>query len=664
MEVTVVTIVSERHFGVILSARVSDVGHPMSGRVIRVRADDKALPARPRPGEAWEIEGDLRETSWGPQLEASRARRRLPAGRLVRDYLASHVPGIGPERAQALWLRFGLELPSVLADDDRIPEIAGVIAPDRPNLAPRLAVACAQAWRRMAGETGLVFWLMERGVEDVRIARRVGRVLGDDAVARLEANPYVLAALLPWGKVDALGLAVLAGSGCAAPREDIRRLVGAVDGIVRSVIADGNTMIGDQGLREAIARQLRVAVRSPLVAEAIAAAERNQGIVGSASGWRAPGCASMEDAVVARLRRMLADDYPANVAVPAAGALLRLLDELADPPHGHLHPEQRAAAADVLQRPLSCLQGGAGVGKTTTTRIICDAWERSGGTVVLCAIAGKAALRLSRSTGRLAMTVARLLHQLRERADTQRELAEGEADDMRCRALRLRLATLASIAPDALVVVDEASMLDLASAHSLLRRMPEGARLLLVGDEAQLPPVGFGLVFHRLVQDGAITARLAVVHRQSEASGIPIVAAAIRNARTPELPAYAGAFDGVSILECDPQSVARAVVRVRQDLCVAGAEPLVVTATNDGEAGIHSLNAKLHELHVGGSEDAPQLKGPLGDWFSPGEPVIFLRNDYRLGLFNGLLGMIVAVDPELGSCSVLFEGCNCPGRAG
>jgi exodeoxyribonuclease V alpha subunit len=79
-----------------------------------------------------------------------------------------------------------------------------------------------------------------------------------------------------------------------------------------------------------------------------------------------------------------------------------------------------------------------------------------------------------------------------------------------------------------LVIIDEASMLDLASAHGLLRRLPHGARLLLIGDERQLPPVGIGLLFHRFVQDDTVTATLASVRRQASDSDIPAVAAKIR----------------------------------------------------------------------------------------------------------------------------------------
>lgn len=89
MHVAIVKIVSAREFGVILSARILESDHARAGHVVRIKASNKTLIGRPEPGEVWEVEGELIETAWGPQVEASRAWRRLPTGRLVRDYLSN-----------------------------------------------------------------------------------------------------------------------------------------------------------------------------------------------------------------------------------------------------------------------------------------------------------------------------------------------------------------------------------------------------------------------------------------------------------------------------------------------------------------------------------------------------------------------------------------------
>ncbi|KQT13756.1 MULTISPECIES: AAA family ATPase [unclassified Bradyrhizobium] len=133
-----------------------------------------------------------------------------------------------------------------------------------------------------------------------------------------------------------------------------------------------------------------------------------------------------------------------------------ILAELAGPGRV-LQPEQNAAAVQIMSRPLACLVGGAGTGKTFTCKLICDLWTRFGGDVLLCALAGKAALRLSRSTGRLAKTLSRTLAKLAERDDLEATLVDENASEDEKQKAKLKLGGLSRIADSTLVVVDEAS---------------------------------------------------------------------------------------------------------------------------------------------------------------------------------------------------------------
>jgi exodeoxyribonuclease V alpha subunit len=658
MRIVIQTILSERHFGVIVSARIDELGHPSDGELVRVKALSANMLGRPVPGEVWEIEGEVKNSNWGPQVEPSKAVRLLPTGKLVRNFLASHVPGVGPERAEALWKKFGMNLAEILSNDENLASIAEVIAPDRPSFGPHLAAACIRAYRDAASEARTVMWLAEKGVEDVNIARRVVLILGDEAIQRLETNPYLLTSLLPWDNVDKLSLRLLHEIGVYAPHQDVRRYVGAVDAAVRMAISEGHTAILNERLRLTLAKCLGVSEKSQFVNDAIAAGERNGAVIQSPAGWRAPGCAVMEDAVIARFRRMLAADYPRPVPMPSAETVETLLSDF-EVRGRPLHDEQRAAVIKILHSPLACLQGGAGVGKTSTTKAVCDLWEDQGGHLLLCTIAGRAALRLSRSTSRLAVTIARLLAQLRERERIAEQLADQELDNKRREKLSQRLSVLAELTPETLVIADEASMIDLVSIYGLLRFMPEGSRLLLVGDEAQLPPVNFGVIYHPLVEDDMITARLTVVHRQKESSGIPAVAAAIRAGRVPVFAPYAGRAEGVSIIEVPLTDTVESVERIWKELGGPEGEALIVTATNNGALGIGGLNKRLHDEHVNTS-GMEEIKGYFGAWFTLGDPVVFLRNDYTKGLYNGLLGRVIDIDCETRSCIVQFDGYDEP----
>lgn len=646
-------IVSRREFGAIFVGSLLRDGEASADR-LRVKAPRAAMIGEPVPGETWEVEGEVRITHWGPQLDATRAVRVQPTGRLVCDYLAAHVPGIGPDRAERLWARFGPEVAEVLRDEDSIPSVAAAIAPDHPMLGPRLAAHLVRAWREADGQARLVDWLGRQGFEDIRLARRIHALLGDGAEARLRANPYCLVAMLPWPAVDRAGLRLLAEAGGAAPHDDPRRLVGAADAVVKAALGRGDTMMPTEAFRAALARTLKVAGGARRVDLAADAAGRNTAVISGPDGVRAPGAAGMEDALVSRLSAMLDPAYPRLVPIPPPERLRRLLDRLEDRTRP-LHPEQRAAALTVLQRPFCCLQGGAGVGKTYTTRVVCDAWEALDGNVLLCALAGKAALRLARSTGRLAKTLARTLGDLARREELERQLWEGEIDAIGLARIQAQLKSLSSLDSRTLVIVDEASMVDLGTLHALVRRMPAGARLLLVGDEAQLPPVGFGLVYHRIAADTATTVRLDTVHRQAAATGIPGAAALVRSRTLPPLEPFDGVGQGVRMLDYERPDLDACVEDVFAALGGRNDDALIVTATNDGAAGVSGLNARLHRRLLGRSGET-ELVGHFGRRFCVGEPVIHLRNDYRAGLFNGLMGTLVSTDPGARRCTVSFDG--------
>jgi exodeoxyribonuclease V alpha subunit len=332
--------------------------------------------------------------------------------------------------------------------------------------------------------------------------------------------------------------------------------------------------------------------------------------------------------------RVMASEGPPN-------RLNRLLDDFGGQ-GAVLTRDQTEAVRKSLQAGFSCLRGGAGTGKTFVTRTICDVWERAGGKLLLAALAGKAALRLCRSTGRLARTIFRTLRELDEREAIESQLT-GEIDQNDRAELEAKLRDLAQLTSDTLVILDESSMVDLPSLYGLLRRMPEGARLLLVGDERQLPPVGFGLLFHRFVDDPAITSTLTTVHRQAATTSIPEVAAQIRRREMPNLSAYVSPHKSVMLERVvGREQIAERVVSIWNDFG-DDRDVMIVTPVNDGPCGVTGLNRRLHDEYLR-RKDLQELRGPLGDLFSPGEPVIHRRNCYKRGLFNGSMGTVLRIE--------------------
>jgi exodeoxyribonuclease V alpha subunit len=192
-------------------------------------------------------------------------------------------------------------------------------------------------------------------------------------------------------------------------------------------------------------------------------------------------------------------------------------------------------------------------------------------------------------------------------------------------------------------------MLDLPLLYRVLRRLPEGCRLLLVGDPYQLPPIQFGLSFHILMDSPTVpSVELTQVHRQTEVTGIPKVAADIRFGRRPALAVYSGIRPGVSFIDCAEANVLDLLTEVVEDF--GGFDDVqILSAIKAGIAGVNAINTHFHRLMAVGRDRLPWHDLAVGD------PVMFTRNDYQRELFNGSLGHLRRVDGTY-DATAAFDG--------
>jgi exodeoxyribonuclease V alpha subunit len=326
-----------------------------------------------------------------------------------------------------------------------------------------------------------------------------------------------------------------------------------------------------------------------------------------------------------------------------------------------LNAEQKQAVKACSVNHFSLILGGAGTGKTT----VLDALYKSiiaqhpGIPIYQIALAGLASQRMQHATGLPAMTIASFLL----------NVDEGE------------------IEIGSLVVVDESSMVDVLLFHRLLRHLPLGVRLILVGDHCQLPGIGPGVVLHALAGHSKFAqTHLTQVTRQSQASGIPQVAEAIRNHQIPKwdtyhAPAVAsrpaprlqhGLFDlGVSFIACPTGQINDTVVRVYEELGGCGHDHSVqlLSPLKDGPGGVNDLNFILHgKFHKKSREVMYENVQHGGVGFltkkrltlREGDLVMFGQNDYQLNLRNGTLGRVEKAlpvgEPGAPCCTVSFDG--------
>jgi exodeoxyribonuclease V alpha subunit len=556
----------------------------------------------------------------------------------LRLSLLRRVRGIGVDRAQRLLEAFNDNIDVTLSDLANTEAVATIIAPARPVLARRLAAVLMAQWQEeLRPEYETMAWLDSNAITDQPgLARKMVRILGAQTRSTLESNPYVLAKTLAWLRMDGIGRKAL---GLRIGPDDVQRapqrLLGAIDNAIGDWMRGGHTAISKSLLRQMIEKRLdRVDAFTLDLAEHLG--EKHGRLAEAGEFWRFPGCAFLEREVASKLEAMAHE--PGRI-VPTEAELDCVLAEVVTLLPRPLSAEQMAAVRHALTNPFAVITGGAGTGKTAAMQALVLAWEILGGRVHLAALAGKAALRLSQATHRLAKTLHRTLAELALRVAAE---ADGkwinpdwtELDDA------------------SLVIVDEASMPDLGQWAKLLKAMPSGCRLVMVGDTAQLPPIGFGLVFHLLAQRPD-TANLTKIFRQEAASGIPVVANAIRHQIDPNLEAFTGLVDGVSMRVSAVTAIDLQVEGVVEALGGFGEDGLalhIVAATNLRVAG---LNRRFHDRRRRGHAE---VKGYLGAYFSPGDPVVHLENDYKRGLFNGMTGTVVTVNTALRSVEVMFDG--------
>ncbi|MGE5503959.1 MAG: AAA family ATPase [Actinomycetota bacterium] len=620
-------------------------GRTDDGGLLRVIVDE---PVTPAVGDVYEVAGEqefIREH--GRTVAQVRCRtlvRVRSSGTLIMPWLMQ-IAGVGSTRAKRLWESFGHNLLDTLLDPEKVDDLALALDPERPALARKLAEAVHAAMvTKQAeddhGHSEALFRLRLEalGITDKAAVRRLWRMLGSaEAEQKVMAYPYMLAALLPWSQADHIGQRVLRERRVQDALVHPERLAGMCDAVVRSLLKVGDTAWTVEQVLKSLCRM--GCDRDQAWIAATAGHQHGALVEGREGLLRAPGAAWMEDQISARFARMatgqevtevsLPDDL--EVAVSRAEALVGM----------QLHPEQRAAVIAVIGKDLAVLQGGAGTGKTATMRVLVRLWEEAGGRVEMACLAGKAALTLSRATGKMARTITRLVSAL-ERREHFRE--EGRESDLPADWPRLCGRTL--------LIVDEASMVDLGGWHRLVTLMPVGCRLLMVGDDGQLPPVGIGDLFRALVGDARVASRLTTIHRQGESSGIPAVAALVREGRAPDLNSYVGAGAGVSLLECPPDAVNRTVEAIVDELGGHSSDGnlMICAALRATVAGINQVFAVRRHRGKDTIFAAPNVR------VGPGDPVVACRNHYDLGLFNGLLGTVLSVDPSAGCAQILWDG--------
>jgi exodeoxyribonuclease V alpha subunit len=298
---------------------------------------------------------------------------------------------------------------------------------------------------------------------------------------------------------------------------------------------------------------------------------------------------------------------------------------------------QKEAVQRAVTSRFMVLTGGPGTGKTTTTCAIINACERLGAKVMLAAPTGRAAKRMSETTGRPAKTIHRLL-ELKPPDGYKR----NKDNPLPCDVL----------------IIDEASMLDIILTNSLLKAVRPGASVIFVGDADQLPSVGPGNVLKDIISSKSVpTIELKRIFRQARNSDIVTNAHRVNAGEFPFINNGKGT-DFFFIEKNEPEDVAKTILSLCKERLPKyyGADPLediqVLCPMTRGETGSASLNAELQGL-LNGSRESIRYGAAA---YMLGDKVMQIRNNYEKNVFNGDIGRITAIDAEARSATITFDG--------
>jgi exodeoxyribonuclease V alpha subunit len=613
---TVAQVYSERHTDLVTV--VGELMAPAAGTILKMRGH-------------W-----IAHQRFGPQFRVETFTTRLPVDKAgLEKYLASGaIRGIRATTAKRIVQRFGMRTLEILEKAiERLAEVEGI--------GPKRLDTIRQSWEEQRESRNVMLFLQGHGI-GAATANRIFKHYGQPAVRLLKENPYRLAE-------DIFGIGFLKADHIATqlgfePGSPLRIQAGTLH-VLNQLTSEGHVYYPYEDLIQK-ASELLNAERDRVAGALDELATQRKLVIENLATRPAPPQPVPRavylslfhhcEAYVATKLKLLARTTSPRPVVNTPRALEWVQDQL----HIQLAQRQAQAVAMSLKEKILIITGGPGTGKTTIVQAIARIHQQLRATIVLAAPTGRAAKRLAETTGRPAKTIHRLL----EFSPTQNGFQRNEHNPLDVN----------------LIIVDEASMIDILLMHHLLKALPPAATLILVGDVHQLPSVGPGNVLKDMIASATIpVVTLDQIFRQAQASRIVVNAHRINAGQMPQVKHRPDddQSDFYFIEQEDPGRILEIILTLTAERIPRrfGLDPVddiqVLTPMHRGTTGVENLNRELQRVlnpqHVYIKYGERQ--------FHLNDKVMQLRNNYDKEVFNGDIGRVAAIDPQTKGLTLRFE---------
>ena len=580
-------------------------------------------------------------SSYGRQFEAEFLERLMPQTAMeILSYLSSRViKGIGPRMAARIVEHFGSETLLIMErEPERLAEVSGISREKARNI--------GEEFRLQVGMRQLMEFFALHHLP-AELAVRTYKLYGDSTIELLYDDPYLLmeeGLEAPFGAVDRFAIELgVAGN-------DPRRVEAGILFELNYNLLAGHSFLPEEKLIPATAQLLSVEAED--IRQGLARLlEADRLVRQQLAGITVIYLPELHEAETDCTRILL--DF-ASHSFPEPAGLNRMIRSLAKETGIAYSQQQEQAIREAATSGLLLITGGPGTGKTTILNGILELLGQMQLKCLLAAPTGRAAKRLTEVTGEEASTIHRLLEASIDQHTGKMFFVRDEDSPLKCDA----------------VIVDEMSMVDVQLLHSLLKAVPTGKRLILVGDPDQLPPVGPGFPFSDMLRSGKLpTVRLTEIFRQAQESLIVMNAHRVNHGEMPELRNVKSDFffmrrqneEGVATLIRD-----LCTTRLPKNMGIPADQIQVLSPTRKGGVGTMSLN-KMLQAALNPPADGKKER-QFGEYtFREGDRVMQIRNNYDImwkrtdgsevgtGIFNGDVGTILSIDPSVETMTILFD---------